>query len=83
MMNCTDKKYIEKKLLSIFNDNCYDFKKLEDLSSLDKIELLIEIEEEFEIEIDETDYGFFNFKNINDLIFFIERKINEHKEYCK
>ena len=75
--NLIDKNYIKKKLLSIFNDNCYDFKKLEDLSSLDKIELLMEIEEEFEIDIDEDEYK--NFNDFNDLMLFIEQKLIKRK----
>ena len=75
--SCIDKNYIKKKLLSILKDNCYDFKKLEDLDSLDKIELLMEIEEEFDINIDEDEYKDFN--NINDLIFLIEQKLIKRK----
>lgn len=73
----TNENYIKKKLLSILKDNCYDFKKLEDLSSLDKIELLMEIEEEFDINIDEDEYKDFN--NINDLMLLIEQKLIKRK----
>ena len=50
---------------------------MEDLDSLDKIELLMEIEEEFDINIDEDEYKDFN--NINDLIFLIEQKLIKRK----
>ena len=71
---------LNKKLDNIFKEfEVYKEEDFKNLDSLDRMELITELEEEFEIDINEEEFE--KVTNIEELKTFIEQKIEEHKKY--
>ena len=71
---------LNKKLNNIFKELEIDGESgFKNLDSLDRMELITELEEDFEIDINEEEFE--KVTNIEELKTFIEQKIEEHKKY--
>ena len=71
---------LNKKLDNVFKELEIDGESgFKNLDSLDRMELITELEEEFEININEEEFE--KVTNIEELKAFIEQKLEEHKKY--
>ena len=78
---------IKKRIINIVSKACALEEKVTEeselkllsLDSLSFIEVLIDIEEEFEITFDVEELGFYNWETVSDIVNSVEEKINGKK----